>query len=180
MLLSAINNIRQEKKEAALSRYLAGRTNNFDVKLLAIDNLSNYNHDLMVKYEVNWKNGLTNFNGEYYLEIDNRRRFDDFKIDTATRKLAYWFDFKDHLVFETELELGADKKISLLPAPLNIERPGYRFNGVYTVSEAALVYRCEIIFLQSELEPSQFGQWNRDIEQLKKFYNQQIVLTTTK
>jgi hypothetical protein len=43
-----------------------------------------------------------------------------------------------------------------------------------------LNYRLEIILQQPEIKTEEFGQWNRDINQLKDFYNQQIVLTKTK
>lgn len=180
MLLTGINSIKQEKREVVLSRYLSGGKNNYEIKTLEVKNLTDYNKDLTVQYDVTWKNVLADFNGESYLEIDNRRRFDDFKIDTSKRKLPYWFDFKNHLVFETELTIPTGKQASGLPAPLSIVRPGYLFSGSYTMNGSVLNYRCEIAFQQSELTPAQFTQWNKDVEQLKDFYNQQIVLTTRK
>lgn len=180
MLLTGINSIKQEKREVVLNRFLSGGKSNYEIKTLEIANLTDYNKDLTVQYDVNWKNVLSDFGGEAYLEIDNRRRFDDFKIDTTKRKLPYWFDFKNHLVFETDLSIPSGRQASTLPAPLKIERPGYKFTGSYTLNGSELNYRCEIAFEKTELNPDQFSQWNKDIEQLKEFYNQQIVLTTRK
>jgi hypothetical protein len=179
-LLSGINNIKQDKQEKALVQYLSEGKSNFEISGLKIGNLNDYNKDLNVEYDINWKNVLSEFGNDTYLEIDNRRSLEGFKIDTAERKLPYWFYFKNHLVFETELQLPEGKKPSELPAALSVKRPGYSFAGSYALTGAKLTYRCEIILNQSELKPVQFPQWNTDIEQLKSFYNQQIVLTKSK
>jgi hypothetical protein len=179
-LLSSLNSIKQEKQEIALRRYLSEGKNNFEISGLKVANLSDYNKDVNLEYDITWKNVLSEFGQESYLEIDNRRSLENFKIDTATRKLPYWFYFKNHLVFETELQLPDGKKPGELPAVLAVNRPGYSFSGSYALNGSKLNYRCEIILNQSEIKTEQFPQWNKDIEQLKNFYNQQIVLTKTK
>lgn len=179
-LLTALNNIKQEKQETALVRYLSQGKNNFGISALKVANLNDYNKDVNVEYDVEWKNVASEFGDETYLEIDNRRNFEDYRIDTAQRKLPYWFYFKDHIVFETELNLPAGTRTGELPAALTIKRPAYSFSGHYTTAGSMLSYRCEIIMQQSELKPEHFTQWNNDIDQLKKFYNQQIVLSKTK
>jgi hypothetical protein len=83
-------------------------------------------------------------------------------------------------VFETELNLPDGEKLSNLPEALAINRPGYSFTGSYVVKGSKLNYRIEIVLMQTEIKPEEFGQWNRDINKLKDFYNQQIVLTKTK
>ncbi len=179
-LLTGLNSIKSEKQETALNRYLAEGKNNFEISALKITNLNDYNKDLKVEYDIDWKNVVTEFGDETYLEIDNRRRLENFNIDTATRKLPYWFDFKNHVVFETELALPQGKKPGELPAPLTINRPEYSFTGSYIVNGSTLKYRCEIILKNSEIKPEHFTQWNTDIDQLEEFYNQQIVLKKTK
>ena len=179
-LLSGLNNIKQEKQETALMRYLSEGKNNFEISGLKIANLNDYNKDVNIEYDIAWKNVLSEFGQETYLEIDNRRSLENLKIDTATRKLPYWFYFKDHLVFETELLLPDGKKPGELPPVLAVNRPGYSFSGSYALSGSKLNYRCEIILQQPEIKTEQFTQWNKDIDQLKNFYNQQIVLTKAK
>lgn len=180
MLLSGLNSIRSEKQELALSRYLAEGKNNVEISGLRIANLTDYNKDLIVEYDMTWKNALAEFGEEVYVEVDNRRNFESFKIDPAKRKLPYWFDFKNHLVLETELQLPDGKEAGSLPTALKIERPGYLFSGTYAVKGKSLHYRCEIEFRDTELRPVDFEQWNKDVDELKEFYNQQIVLTTKK
>lgn len=179
-LLSALNEIKQDKQENALKQFLAEGKLNFEISNLKIDNLSNYNADLQVEYDVLWKDVLSVFDKEAYLEIDNRRNLEDFKIDTTKRKLPYWFDFKNNLVFETEIQLPTDKTPTNLPEKLQIKQPGYSFVASYSNPPGKIIYKNEIVLNHTELKPEDFLQWNKDIQQLKKFYDQQLVLVQKK
>jgi hypothetical protein len=176
-LLSGLNDIKMDKQENALKQYLAEGKQNFEISNLKIDNMSNYNADLKVEYDVLWKDVLTAFDKDTYLDADNRRNMENFKIDTAKRKLPYWFNFKNNLIFETEIAIPAGKTVTTLPEKLSIKQPGYSFNASYNNVGGKVMYKNEIILNQSELKPENFSQWNKDIEQLTNFYNQQIVLT---
>ncbi|RYY61414.1 MAG: transglutaminase domain-containing protein [Chitinophagaceae bacterium] len=180
MLLSGLHAVKMDKQETALKSYLGDGKQNFEISGLKINNLLDYNKDASVEYDVNWKDVVTEFGEESYLEVDNRRSLENFRFDTTKRTLPYWFYFKDHLVFETDIKLPAGKKINELPGNLNIKQPGYFFKGEYKLNGPTLSYRCEIVLNQSEIRPEHFSQWNRDIDQLRNFYNQQIVLTKVK
>lgn len=176
-LLSALNDINMDKQENALKQYLAKGLPNFEITNLKIENLSNYNADLKVEYDVLWKGIISVFEKESYLDIDNRRNFENFKIDTSKRKLPYWFHFKNDLVFETEILLPEGKVVTTLPEKLSIKQAGYTFNASYKNENNKMIYKNEIILNDTELQPENFSQWNKDIDQLTNFYNQQIVLT---
>lgn len=179
-LLTALNDIKQDKQDNALKQFLSEGKSNFEISNLKIDNLSNYNADLKVEYDVVWKEVVTVFDKDFYLDIDNRRNLQGFKIDTAKRKLPYWFDFKNNLVFETEVLLPADKMVSSLPEKLAIRQTGYNFSASYTNSGGRVLYKNEIVIDTPEIKPEDFSQWNKDIQQLTSFYDQQIVLTQKK
>jgi len=176
-LLSGLFGVKQDKQENALKQFLAEGKQNFEISNLKINNISNYNADLKVEYDVFWKDVLTVFDKETYLDADNRRSFDNFKIDIEKRKQPYWFQFKNNLVFETEISLAADKKASTLPEKLTINQPGYSFVASYSSVAGKIIYKNEIILKQVSIQPENFSQWNKDIEQLTNFYNQQIVIT---
>lgn len=176
-LLAALNDIKMDKQENALKQYLADGKQNFEISNLKIDNLTNYNADLKVEYDVVWKDVLTIFDKETYVETNNRRSLEGFKPDTAKRKLPYWFNFKNHLIFETEIALPVGKETTAMPEKIEIKQPGYSFSGFCTKLPGKIIYKNEIIINQTEIKPENFQQWNRDIDKLVDFYNQQIVLT---
>lgn len=177
-LLTQLNAIKQDKKENILKEYLAAGMKDFEISNLKITNINDYNADLKVEYDVVWKNAISEFGKESYLDIDNRRFFQDFTIDTNKRKLPYWFQFKNNLVFETEIKIPERKAVTTLPAPLAINQPGYNFKAAYKTVGGKLIYRNEIIITKTELVPEAFTQWNDDIKKLSNFYNQQIEFTT--
>jgi len=176
-LLTALNDIKNEKQEDALKQFLSEGKQNYEISNLQIDNLSNYNADLKVEYDVVWKDVLTVFDKDIYLDVDNRRNFDNFEIDTTKRKLPYWFDFKNNMVFETEIQIPPGETVGSLPQKLLVKQPGYSFNASYNNANGKLIYKNEIILNKAEIEPANFSQWNKDIKQLSDFYNQQIVIT---
>lgn len=176
-MLASLNNIKQDKQENALKQFLAEGKQNFEIINLKIENISDYNRDLKVEYDVTWKNVITVFNKEAFLDLDNRRHFESFKIDTEKRKLPYLFSFKNNLVFETQLSLSSDKAINSLPEKFEIKKPGYSFAASYVFDKGKIIYRNEITIHKTELRPEEFTEWNKDIERLTDFYNQQIVLT---
>lgn len=178
MLLANLNDIKQEKQETALKQFLAAGMKDFEINNLQIINLNNYNSDAQVSYDVAWKNALSTFGKETYLELDNRRYYQDFIIDKEKRKLPYWFSFKNHLIFETEIKIPEGKTVTTLPDALSVDRPAYTFKASYQNIGGKILYKNEITLNKTELQPSDFDKWNADIKKLSNFYNQQIVFTS--
>jgi len=176
-LLSELNDIKQEKQEVALKQFLAEGKQNFMISNLKIGNLSNYNADLKVEYDLLWKDALSTFDKESYLEIDNRRHLEGLKIDTSKRRLPYWLPFKNDLISETEIQIPEGMVVNTIPEKLAIKQPAYSFNASYINVAGKIIYRSELILNQPEINPEGFLQWNKDIESLTGFYNQQIVFT---
>lgn len=177
-MLTNLHNIKQDKQENALRQYLSEGKANFEINNLKIINIDDYHTDLKVEYDLVWKDALSTFDKESYLDLDNRKLLNEFTVDTAKRKLAYWFHFKQNNLFETELTLPPGKVPSELPKPLIIKKPGYVLSAQYSFSAGKLTYRNEVNLLDVEIKPEYFSQWNKDIELLTNFYNQQLVINT--
>ena len=177
-MLTNLHNIKQDKQENALRQYLSEGKANFEISNLKIINIDDYHTDLKVEYDLLWKDALSTFDKESYLDLDNRKLLNEFTVDTAKRKLAYWFHFKQNNLFETELVLPPGKVPAELPKPLIIKKPGYVLSAQYSFNAGKLTYRNEVNLLDVEIKPEYFSQWNRDIELLTNFYNQQLVLNT--
>jgi uncharacterized protein YegL len=176
-MLTVLNKIKDQKREEALKQFLSEGNPKFEISNLKIDNLSNYNADLKVEYDVVWKDVLSVFDKETYVSVDNRRHFESATIDTLKRKLPYWFDFKDDKVFETEIAIPKGKTITDLPKNIAVKNTGYNFLASYNIEGDKLVYKNEILLNNTDLQPENFSRWNKDIKQLTDFYNQQIVFT---
>ena len=160
-----------------MKEYLAEGNSSYQISNLKIININDYNADLKIEYDLFFKDAVTAFDKDLYLELDNRKELGQLKFDTEKRKLPFEFHFKNHMVFETELQLPAGAKIAALPAAINIERPGYSMTGQYIIDKNKLTYRREIMVKKTRLTKDLFEGWNNDVTRLNEFYNNQLTIT---
>jgi hypothetical protein len=176
-LLHQLNGIKQDKKEDALKNYLADNKKGYEITNLQIENLNDYNAPLKITYDLLWKNVISIFGQEAYVEVDNRRTYEGFTIDENKRKQSVILPFKNHTIFETEITLPDNLLAQKLPEPVNIKKPAYSFTLGYTKEGKKLLYKKEIAIDNTELKPENFTTWNKDVKTIKNFYNEQLVLT---
>jgi hypothetical protein len=176
-MLSGLNSIKKDRQEDALKQFLSEGNTAYQISNLKIINLNDYNADLKIEYDVLFKDAVTAFEKEMYIDIDNRKDYGQFKFDSEKRKQSYLFPFKNHLVFETELELPANAKAGALPSLLKIEKPSYQITGQWGLTGNKVVYRREIQLKNTLLKKDQFQTWNADIDKLNGFYNDQLTIT---
>ena len=174
-LLAGINNIRKEKVADAIVRYLSdGQDILTDVKT---SDLSSQSEDISIEYNLKLKNGASSFGNEVYVEMDRRKELASMTMDTVERKTDWLFPYKYDLQHETQLSLPKGGKIASLPEPVQIDRPGYRFTISYARADDKIIYKKELIFKKSSLPRSAFAQWNKDIREINRIYNEQLVIS---
>lgn len=176
-ILFRANAIQRNKLQEALMNFLSESNPNYVMSDVTQDGLDNRNADLSFKYNLTYKNAATAFDKDIYLDLDFRKEFADWDLDTTKRRHDYLFDCKADWVTETNFAVPAGYKVQELPASLDIQRPGYTFHISYKLEGAVLKYRKLIILKDIRLPRTAFSQWNADIAQLKKTYLQQITLT---
>ena len=177
LFLTLLHDIKKEKQEDVVKQFLTDGNNNYQVTNLKILNLNDYNADLQIEYDLLFKDAVTVFDKEIYIDIDNRKEFSQFKFDTASRKLPYQFSFKRHIVQETQIQLPQGAKVGSLPSSFSVEQPQYTFHGAWKVEKNQINYRKEIALKSIELSPRNFAAWNNDIAKLENFYNNQLTIT---
>jgi hypothetical protein len=176
-LLTGLHETKKEKQEDALRHFLSGGNANYQITNLKVLNLNNYNDDLKIEYDLMFKDAVTAFDKELYLDVDNRKDFSQFTIDTVKRKLPLQFPYKNHIVFETEIQLPVKAKVGTLPTALQVENPGYLLQGSWTSAPNKIMYRKEIELKKVLLKKDQFVTWNHDVEKLNQFYNNQLTIS---
>jgi len=175
-VLSGLNSIKKERTDEALVRYLSNGNNDNEIKDLNISNINNTDADLSAHYKVNFKNAVSVFSKAYYIDLDPRKEFINSAIKIDERKHDYWFDYKTNITKETELAVPANYKVVALPAPLNIANTDYEFHINYETKPGKLIYKKSILVKNTHMPVAKFEQWNKDIEQLAKTYNENITL----
>lgn len=176
-LLFKIHSLKKDKLSTALQSYLSDNNAKYGISQLQTSDLNDRNNGLNIGYKLNYKDAVSGFGDELYVDMDFRKEMEDATVNTDKRTLDIVFPFKQHLISETELTIPSGYKVDGLPAALNIDAPGYSFKVDYKASAEKLVYRKEIIIKQTLLKKADFAKWNSNIQQLKKCYSEQVTLT---
>ncbi|NIG52108.1 transglutaminase family protein [Chitinophaga sp. Cy-1792] len=175
-LLSQVNGIRKEKVSNALQRYLNETNDKYVISSLQQSDMNNWNQRLNINYDLKFQDAVSGFGDDMFIEMDFRKEFSGFNIDTAKRTSDYLFSYKHHLIHETSLDIPAGYKAEL-PQELKIDRDGYAFHLSYKLAGAKVVYRKELIIKNNWLPKAAFAQWNSDIQSLDKAYLEQVTLS---
>jgi len=175
-ILSNINATRKEKTNDAFIKFLSNGSK-FSISDFSTSNLDDYDKSLTVDYTMQHKNAVSAFGNQVYVDIDTRKDMTDFIFDLKERTQDYWFSFKTNTQMEIQLNLPADYTVTALPPDLLVKNNDYEFTATIKKLPAKIVYTKTIIIKNPRLSKAKFEQWNNDIEKLKAFYNEQIVLT---
>jgi hypothetical protein len=176
-ILTQLNGIKKDKSKEAFMKYLSENNKDYMLTDFATSNLDDFDKSITAKYNLSFRNAVSNFGKEYYVDLDFRKEFGSFTFDTAERTHDYWFDYKTNVLRETELLVPAGFSVTGLPANVEIKNADYEFIINYSQQKDKLVYKKSIIIKNPKLSKAKFAQWNKDIEKLNQSYNEQVVLT---
>lgn len=175
-LLYSFNNIKSDRKQTSMERFLSNRDVNLKVsninhtELDVRDKPIDFNYDLTVNNRVltNQKDVLIN------LEWDGH--FSGLELD-STRLRDYELKAKEYHAKNTELDLGAKAKAKHLPDPVKIENPYFTINLSYELKGNKLLYKKELIFPHARIPKSEFKAWNEARKKIEAFYNDYAIIT---
>ncbi|BAU54453.1 transglutaminase-like domain-containing protein [Mucilaginibacter gotjawali] len=175
-VLMGVNSIKKENTDEAINRFLSNNNTDYVISNLKVSSTTNPDKDFTANYDVEVKNGVSVFSKAYYIDFDQQKELLNAAIKLNERKLDFWFPHKVNICRETELTLPANYKTSGLPETLNIVNPDYEFHIQYVPSPGKLTYKKSLLIKNTHLTVAKFAQWNKDIEQLAKTYNETITL----
>jgi hypothetical protein len=174
MILNFNSSLKKDDLEKFLKSVVAGSGNPDDFKL---KNYSDFDRDKpwSISYDMNLKNQVYSNDKELYLDLDF---VDDYKATKLEkeRKVPYKFASKAYKKIRAELEIPSGYKLEHLPEAFRVENQYYIFDMKYTVLKNTVVYTKEIKILNHILPVSEFASWNKAIEGMNKFYDDQIIL----
>ncbi len=176
-MLNGLNDTKLDKTTEAFNKYLSNGNNDYVIKDLVTSDITDLDKDLKVNYTLLYKNGVSHFGKDYYVDMDQKKELNGWNIDTAERTNDYWFSYKMNISRETELAIPAGYHVSSLPNNLSVQTDNYLFNIQYSKQNDKVLYKKIIAFKNPHLTKAKFQQWNTDIAKLTETYNQQLVLT---
>ncbi len=176
-LLSKIQSIKKDNTEKALTRFLTSGNEDYAIANLLSNHTSITDSLLNISYNINFKNGVSAFGNEVYLEVDYRKDLDGFIIDTAKRNNDRELDYQETLDYETEITLPTNYKVTTQPTDWSADLPNAQFSITYKLQGNKLLYKRTILIKNTLLKKENFAQWNTTINQLSNKYKEQVVLS---
>jgi hypothetical protein len=176
-LISNIEAVKKDKLENAMRSYLSDGKKDYEISNLVMKNNKPEEGKMSLQYDLVHLNAVTVFGNDMYIDLDFRKSFSAFRIDTAKRKLDYMFPFKMNDITETTLLLPDGYQIQTLPAPYIVQNPVFDIKLSYDKQPGKIIYRKEINVKQVLLKKTYFSEWNRAIDGVNEFYNNQLTLT---
>jgi hypothetical protein len=180
LILSLVNGTKKEKSSDAFMHYLSENNTSYQMSDFVTSDMNNLDKPLTAQYKLLHKNALSAFNNEIYVDIDFHKEFNNFIFDLKERQTDYWFSFKMNIQREVELNIPAGYVVTSIPNNLAVKSEDYEFTVVLTQKAGKIFYKKNIIIRNPHLSKLKFDQWNKDIDKLKSFYNEQILLSLKK
>ena len=176
-MINKITGVKKDNAEKVLINYLSENNQDYSISNLKKSDMPGIDSMLKISYDVTHKNGASVFGNEIYLDLDFRKEFDGFKIDTVKRLHNMQMPNKVLMDEETELAIPEGYKIGTMPANLSLQNSIMDVSITYKQVGTILVYHKLLKVKQVLLKKEEFGLWNKQIQQLTDKYKEQVVLT---
>jgi hypothetical protein len=165
----------QDKREEVLLRVLTDGNRNVKIESSSPFDTTDRDHDIDLKYDLKVSNAVSNFDNTYYLELDPVRYMSNFKME-EDRKTSFQLISKRKEQKSFVLNIPENFTVGTLPEVLNIENEYLSIQMKYVEENQKIVYTSDITVKKRLIEKNDFALWNDSIDQLKSFYDEQIVL----
>ena len=176
-LLYILNNLKKDKKEEALKRFLNKDDINLKVSNITISDIQDRDSPLQITYDLTVKNAVSSFDGETYITLNLDKELSDFEL--KNRKTSFQFQHKKDMESITELTIPDGYIVSYLPEGIAINTDDFSIAISYNKEGNKIIYTKKIIFNKAKIDKKYFKKWNDFNKKLDAIYNEQIVLKKT-
>jgi hypothetical protein len=114
-------------------------------------------------------------NSEMYIDMDFKDDYKDLKLE-KDRKTPYKFNSRVFRKTRAELTMPKGFKLSHAAETVSIKNDYFSFNLGYSLKDNKVIYTKEIQILKNTLPISEFQNWNKAIDTVNQFYQDQVIL----
>lgn len=176
-MINKLVGTKKDNTEKALINYLSEDNQDYSISNLKRSDIPGVDSVLQINYDLVHKNGASVFGNEIYLDLDIRKEFDGFNIDTTKRVHNLQMSNKVLLDQETELTIPDGYKVSTLPSNLKLDNSMLSISLTYKQTGNKLFYHKQLKLKQVLLKKTEFDLWNKQMQQLTEKYKEQVVLS---
>lgn len=176
-ILSLINATPKDKIDEALRTFIENANIQDKASDITLNGASPKTEATFFTYKLENRSSIQTLDKDIYIGMNQTQDFINSTIDVKKRKSNLLLNYRHRQIRETELLIPYGYTITHTPKNMKIDREGYIFSISYTQKENKLFYRSEILIKDPLIKKVDFNQWNSDIEELRKNYMEQVVLT---
>ena len=118
-----------------------------------------------------------NVAGDLFINMNLIRPYEHQEIDYPKRKIPIQYSYKFTKRFVTVLTVPEGYEVDYLPEGKSFEQEGFGFNFKYEKKGKQVIYTQEFINDNMMLQPGQFSNWNKVLENLFPLYKETVSLT---
>jgi hypothetical protein len=167
--------VAKQDQKKLIESYITDNDKNFNISKITTSDLSNREIPVKIDYEFNLNNQVSEFDGEWYISIDNQKEFYNFKQDEDRISNL---DLEEKVARKTVLTLTIPENLQVkhLPKNLDIQNPYFTFQISYTQKDNELIYAKSLMVPKGKIPRTEFKAWNDAIKQLQAVYDDQVIL----
>lgn len=158
---------------------VAGKDKNMTIKKLDALNLEDRDKPFIVKSDIELANQISIFDSEAYVDLDWNKEFSDYKME-KDRRFDYVLSSKILNKTRVKLKIPQGYKLKYIPNALNITNPNFVIKASFEQKNGEIFYTKEISIPAGVIKKQDFEAWNKGIDDLKKLYNDRLILEKTK
>ncbi len=164
-----------DKKEEFLHRIISGYNKSFSIINLKTTDLTDREKPLNFNYDFEMANQVTQASGETYVSIDFYHDFEKYMPDEK-RQNDYVLDEKIYRTYTVEFEVPKGYTVKYVPESFSVSYPDYKFDVSYKKQGNKIILNKILSIDNGIIKTSVFPQWKKDLKQLKKMSDEQLVL----
>ncbi len=173
--LYAYHYTRTDKRKEFVENFISNGNEKIKAADVKLPDLEERDGTLDVVSTTTFKSAVSSFNREHYIDIDPFKTFKDWEIKD-TRQSDIDFGEKVNKKLSITLTLPKGYSVSHMPENTQVSNPGFSFSIQYKMMGDKVVYTNEISIPEGVISKKSFESWNAAVIQLKKAYENQIVL----
>lgn len=174
-ILYHYNSMRTDDRDKALVRFISSNNPNLTITNAQISDVNKRDQAVEVKSGITIVNNVVKVGSELYIDLDSEDFYADMVIDT-NRFAGLDLDYGFEEVYTVEFTIPQGYKPDYTPELLVIDNEYITINAEYKTQDGIVHYTRKTILKNPMIEKSKIQEWNQNIENLKKFYKDQLIL----
>lgn len=175
-ILRSYNSAKTDKREEAIKHSLNNNDKNIVVSDIVSSSMDDRNKPVDFKYTIVYKNQVVDDNSDKYISLDYDKEFKNFTFDTLRTK-DYMVEYKYQLNKQIRFRIPDGYTVKHLPSNLKKTTKDFSFIVSFKQENGYVIYTKDITLDNSIIRKEDFKTWNQTIKDLKKIYNDQVIIT---